>query len=116
AIILFEAGLNLDKDEIKRDQKVIFRLISVGSLITLFLTAIFTKFILGLTWSLSLLFGSLVIVTGPTVIQPLLRRIKVGSKLRNILESEGIFIDPIGAIIAIFVLEIVLEESSSLIY
>lgn len=116
AIILFEAGLNLDKDEIKRDQKVIFRLLSAGSLITLFLTAIFTKLILGLTWSLSLLFGSLVIVTGPTVIQPLLRRVKVGSKLRNILESEGIFIDPIGAIIAIFVLEIVLEESSSLIY
>lgn len=116
AIILFEAGLNLDKDEIKKDQKVILRLISVGSLITLFLTAIFTKFILGLTWSISLLFGSLVIVTGPTVIQPLLRRIKVGSKLRNILESEGTFIDPIGAIIAIFVLEIVLEESSSLIY
>ncbi len=116
AIILFEAGLNLDKDEIKRDQRVIFRLISIGSLITLFCTAFFTKFILGLSWSLSLLFGSLVIVTGPTVIQPLLRRIKVGSKLRNILESEGIFIDPIGAIIAIFVLEIVLQESSSLIY
>lgn len=116
AIILFEAGLNLDRDEIKRDQKIIFRLISVGSLITLFLTAIFTKFILGLTWSISLLFGSLVIVTGPTVIQPLLRRIKVGSKLRNILESEGIFIDPIGAIIAIFVLEIILQESSSLFH
>ncbi len=116
AIILFEAGLNLDKDEIKKDQGVILRLISVGSLITMFCTAIFAKFILGLTWSLSLLFGSLVIVTGPTVIQPLLRRIKVGSKLRNILESEGIFIDPIGAIIAIFVLEIVLQESSSLIY
>ena len=116
AIILFEAGLNLDKDEIKRDQRVIFRLISIGSLITLFCTAFFTKFILGLTWSLSLLFGSLVIVTGPTVIQPLLKRIKIGSKLRNILESEAIFIDPIGAIIAIFVLEIVLQESSSLIY
>jgi NhaP-type Na+/H+ or K+/H+ antiporter len=116
AIILFEAGLNLDKDEIEKDQRVIFRLITVGSLITLFCTAFFTKFILGLTWSLSLLFGSLVIVTGPTVIQPLLRRIKVGSKLRNILESEAIFIDPIGAIIAIFVLEIVLQESSSLIY
>ena len=55
-------------------------------------------------------------MTGPTVIQPLLKRIKIGSKLRNILESEGIFIDPIGAIIAIFVLEIVLQESSSLIY
>jgi NhaP-type Na+/H+ or K+/H+ antiporter/Trk K+ transport system NAD-binding subunit len=115
AIILFEAGLNLDRDEIKRDQKVIFRLVTVGGLITLFLTAVFSKLILGLSWSLSLLFGSLVIVTGPTVIQPLMRRVNVGPKLRNILESEGIFIDPIGAIIAIFVLEVVLQESSSII-
>jgi len=116
AIILFEAGLNLDKDEIKKDQSVILRLISIGSLITLFCTAVFTNLILSISWSLSFLFGSLVIVTGPTVIKPLLKRTNIGSRLRNILESEGTFIDPIGAIIALFVLEIVLQESSSFIY
>jgi NhaP-type Na+/H+ or K+/H+ antiporter len=113
AIILFEASLNLDRAEIKKHQGVIVRLVTYGGLITMILAALFTKFILGLSWSKAFLFGSLVIVTGPTVIHPLLRRVRVGSRLKNILESEGVFIDPIGAIIAIFVFELVLEKSSS---
>jgi NhaP-type Na+/H+ or K+/H+ antiporter len=116
AIILFEAGLNLDKSEIKKHQKIILPLITYGALITMVFGAIFAIIITDLPWSLAFLFGSLVIVTGPTVIHPLLRRIKVESRLKNILETEGVIIDPIGAIIAIFVFELILEESHSLLF
>ena len=116
AIILFEAGLNLDKSEIRKHQKIILPLITYGALITMVFGAIFAIVITDLPWSLAFLFGSLVIVTGPTVIHPLLRRIKVESRLKNILETEGVIIDPIGAIIAIFVFELILEESHSLLF
>jgi NhaP-type Na+/H+ or K+/H+ antiporter len=116
AIILFEAGLNLDKSEIKKHQKIILPLITYGALITMVFGAIFAVIITDLPWSLAFLFGSLVIVTGPTVIHPLLRRIKVESRLKNILETEGVIIDPIGAIIAIFVFELILEESHSFLF
>lgn len=114
AIILFEAGLNLEKDEIKKHRTVILPLITVGAIITMFGAAFFAWLISDFTWSQAFLFGSLVIVTGPTVIQPLLRRINVRSNLKNILEFEGVFIDPIGAIIAIFVFEVVLRIDQSL--
>ena len=113
AMILFEAGLNLDKEEIKKHRKVILPLITYGGLITMFLGAFFCELILDLPWSRAFLFGSLVIVTGPTVIHPLLRRVRVQSRLKNVLESEGVFIDPVGAIIAIFVFELIVEKSSS---
>lgn len=116
AIILFEAGLNLDKSEIKKHQKIILPLITYGALITMVFGAIFAIIITDLPWSLAFLFGSLVIVTGPTVIHPLLRRIKVESRLKNILETEGVIIDPIGAIIAIFVFELILEGSHSFLF
>jgi NhaP-type Na+/H+ or K+/H+ antiporter len=116
AIILFEAGLNLDKSEIRKHQKIILPLITYGALITMVCGAILAVLITDLPWSLAFLFGSLVIVTGPTVIHPLLRRIKVESRLKNILETEGVIIDPIGAIIAIFVFELMLEESHSFLF
>jgi NhaP-type Na+/H+ or K+/H+ antiporter len=114
AIILFEAGLNLEKEEIKKHRAVILPLVTVGAIITMFGAAIFARFIIDFDWPQAFLFGSLVIVTGPTVIQPLLRRIHVKSNLKNILEFEGVFIDPIGAIVAIFVFEIVLQIDRSL--
>ncbi len=114
AFILFEAGLNLEKDEIKKHRTFILPLITVGALITMVGGAFFAWLISDFTWSQAFLFGSLVIVTGPTVIQPLLRRINVRSNLKNILEFEGVFIDPIGAIIAIFVFEVVLRIDQSL--
>lgn len=116
AIILFEAGLNLDKSEIEKHRKIILPLITYGALITMVCGAIFAIIITDLPWSMAFLFGSLVIVTGPTVIHPLLRRIKLESRLKNILETEGVIIDPIGAIIAIFVFELILEESDSFLF
>ncbi len=114
AIILFEAGLNLEKEEIRNHRSVVLPLVTVGAIITMLGAAFFAWFISGFDWPQAFLFGSLVIVTGPTVVQPLLRRIHVKSNLKNILEFEGVFIDPIGAIVAIFVFEIVLQIDQSL--
>jgi NhaP-type Na+/H+ or K+/H+ antiporter len=66
---------------------------------------------MGWDWILSLLLGSLVIVTGPTVITPLLRRIKVKSSVATVLEAEGVLIDPVGAFIAVLALEAVLRTA-----
>ena len=70
-------------------------------------------YLLGWSWHLAVLFGALVIVTGPTVIAPIIRRIKLNRNLHTILEGEGVLIDPIGAIVAVVVLEIVLHPTAS---
>ena len=112
AIVLFEAGLNLNKEEALSHGNIILLLITVGGLITMVGGAAFAHFVANLSWEMAFVYGSLVIVTGPTVVQPLLRRFKVKPNLKHILEYEGVLIDPIGALIAIFVVEVVIIESS----
>ena len=114
AIILFEAGLNLNKEDALNHGTIILRLITVGALITMVGGALLAYFLTDLSLEVAFLYGALVIVTGPTVIQPLLRRFKVKPKLKNILEYEGVLIDPIGALIAIFVVELILVETASI--
>ena len=111
AIILFEGGMNLNLKRILKESASIKRLITFGSLVTAGGGAAAAAFFMDWSWQLSVLFGALVIVTGPTVITPLLRRIKINHKLQTILEAEGVLIDPIGAIIAIVALEIVIHPS-----
>ena len=112
AIVLFEAGLNLNKEDALSHGNIILLLITVGGLITMVGGAAFARYVGNLSWEMAFVYGSLVIVTGPTVVQPLLRRFKVKPNLKHILEYEGVLIDPIGALIAIFVVEVVLIESS----
>jgi len=109
AVILFEGGLNLNLRSLLREALPIRRLLTVGATITLLGGALASHFVLGWSWSLAILFGSLVIVTGPTVITPLLKRIRVDRTVETILGAEGIFIDAIGAILAIVVLEVVVQ-------
>lgn len=111
AIILFEGGLNLKIKLLRTQAKAIRRLVTWGAVVTALGAMGATYLIMGWSWQLSLLFGTLVIVTGPTVITPLLRRIRVKHNVATILEAEGIFIDAVGATIAVVALEIVLEPS-----
>lgn len=106
AVILFEGGLNLNLHRLRREAKTIRRLITIGAVITAAGGAVGARFFMGWDWRLSILFGTLVIVTGPTVITPLLRRIRVNRTLSTVLEAEGVLIDPVGAIIAVVALEI----------
>ncbi len=104
-IILFEGGLTLKRHEIKSIGNIIGKLISLGSAVTFFTAAPAAHYIIGLSWPLSFLFSGLIIVTGPTVIAPILRNIPLKKNVANILKWEGILIDPIGALVAVLVYE-----------
>lgn len=107
SLILFEGGLTLKKEEIKNVGPVIYKLITIGSLVTMALAGISAHFILGLSWQISLLFSSLIIVTGPTVITPILRNLAIKKDISTVLKWEGILIDPIGALAAVLVFEFI---------
>lgn len=107
SIILFEGGLTLKKDEIKNVGSVITKLITLGSAITFFGAGIIAHFIFELGWELSFLFSALIIVTGPTVITPILRNIPLKKDVSAVLKWEGIIIDPIGALVAVLVFEFI---------
>ncbi len=110
-LILFEAGLTLDFAGYKTASKVIQRLLSIGTLITWFGTAAAIYYIMGVQIETALLAGSLVIVTGPTVILPLLKRVKVIPRVHHILHWEGVLIDPIGVFAAILCFEFLTSGS-----
>ncbi len=110
SIILFEGGLTLKLDEVKNVGNVISRLITLGSAITFFGAAVAAHYIFNLSWDLSFLFSALIIVTGPTVITPILRNIPLKKDISAILKWEGILIDPIGALVAVLVFEFISVE------
>jgi NhaP-type Na+/H+ or K+/H+ antiporter len=107
ALILFEGGMTLKKDEIKNVGPVIYKLISWGALTTLITAGVAAHYIIGLTWQIAFLFSALIIVTGPTVITPILRNLAIKKDLSTVLKWEGILIDPIGALAAVLVFEFI---------
>ncbi|WP_289043828.1 sodium:proton antiporter [uncultured Olleya sp.] len=107
SIILFEGGLTLKMSEIKNVGPVITKLISLGSLVTFFGAGAAAHYIFGLSWEISYLFSGLIIVTGPTVITPILRNIPLKKDISAVLKWEGILIDPIGALVAVLVFEFI---------
>ena len=107
SIILFEGGLTLKRAEIKNVGPVITKLITLGAAVTFFGAGIAAHLIFGLSWELSFLFSGLIIVTGPTVITPILRNIPLKKDVSAVLKWEGILIDPIGALVAVLVFEFI---------
>lgn len=107
SIILFEGGLTLKRSEIKNVGPVITKLITLGSAVTFFGAGMVAHFTFGLSWELSFLFSGLIIVTGPTVITPILRNIPLKKDVSAVLKWEGILIDPIGALVAVLVFEFI---------
>jgi NhaP-type Na+/H+ or K+/H+ antiporter/mannitol/fructose-specific phosphotransferase system IIA component (Ntr-type) len=105
ALILFEGGLTLDAKGYRQVSREIRSSLTRGVLTTWLVTAVVVKFLFDFSWPFSILAGSLVIVTGPTVIGPLLKRVRVNSKLHNFLHWEGVLIDPIGVFIALLCYE-----------
>ncbi len=106
-LILFEGGLSLQRDELKGVGPSIINLITLGSLVTFLGGAALAHFIVGLHWDMSFLFSGLIIVTGPTVIGPILRNLPLKRNISAILKWEGILIDPIGALVAVLVYEFI---------
>ncbi|HEY6035329.1 MAG TPA: cation:proton antiporter, partial [Kofleriaceae bacterium] len=112
AVILFEGGMRLDVAQLRKQKTVIRRLVLGGAVLTTGGAALAAHVILDWDWRRAMLFGTLVIVTGPTVISPLVRRIRLAPSLAVVLEAEGVFVDAIGATIAIVALELALGSPS----
>ncbi len=113
SIILFEGGLTLKRAEILNTGGVIGKLISVGVIITFIGAGVATHYLFGFEWKIALLFSALIIVTGPTVITPILRNIPLKKDVSSILKWEGILIDPIGALFAVLVFEFISAGAGS---
>lgn len=107
-IILFEGGLSLKFSDIRQTGRVIRNLITVGALVTWVLTSAAAYFILGLNLAMSVQLGAVLVVTGPTVIGPLLRHVRPSGATGSILRWEGILIDPVGATLAVLVFDAIL--------
>lgn len=109
AVILFEGSLTLRFEDIRGLQRVVRNILTVGVLITWVSIAVATHFLIDFPWGLSILFGAIMVVTGPTVIVPMLRTVRPNAKISNVLRWEGIVIDPLGAILAVLVFEVLLS-------
>ncbi|MBF0288712.1 MAG: sodium:proton antiporter [SAR324 cluster bacterium] len=105
AIILFEGGMNLKLSEFQKIGGIVWGLVTIGALLTWLFTTIAAIYLLELPWQIALLLGSVLVVTGPTVIMPMLRHIQLKGMLGSIIKWEGITIDPVGAVLAVLVFE-----------
>lgn len=100
SVILFEGALSLNPARLKRAASPVRRLVTVGALIAAGGAAVAAHYAMGWRWEIAALFGSLLIVTGPTVIAPLLRRIKAEKTVATVLSAEGVLGDAVGAVTA----------------
>lgn len=105
AIILFEGSLNLDFKEIKGFGRPVARIVTIGAFIAWIAGSLAAHYIAGLSWEVAFIIGGLFIVTGPTVILPLLRQARLKPRPAAILKWEGIVVDPFGALLAVFAFE-----------
>lgn len=112
AMILFEGGLSLSVKEFRAIGGVMAWLVTLGAAITWLVGAIAAHWILGLDWPLAILLGAVLVVTGPTVIGPMLRFIRPTGQTSAILKWEIIVIDPIGAMLAVLVIRVILESGT----
>jgi NhaP-type Na+/H+ or K+/H+ antiporter len=109
AVILFEGGLNLELRDLGRVSGSLRNLVTIGTLVTLLGGSMAAHWLSEFPWAIAFLYASLIVVTGPTVITPLLKQVKVDRQVATLLEGEGVLVDPVGAILAVVVLDIILN-------
>ncbi|MFG6118918.1 cation:proton antiporter [Thalassobacillus sp. B23F22_16] len=107
AIILFEGSLKLSFREIKGLERSVVRIVTLGAFLGWILGSFTAHYVAGLSWAVSFVIGGLLIVTGPTVVLPMLRQAKLKPRPASILKWEGIIVDPLGALLAVFSYEII---------
>jgi NhaP-type Na+/H+ or K+/H+ antiporter len=105
AIILFEGGLNLRLHELREAARAIKRLVTVGVLLAWVFGTLAAHYVAGLSWPVSLVLGAILVVTGPTVVIPMLRQARLARRPASLLKWEGIINDPLGALLAVLVFE-----------
>ncbi|MEZ5171219.1 MAG: cation:proton antiporter [Acidimicrobiia bacterium] len=109
-LILFEGGLSLDLRELRTTGGVVRNLVSFGAMLTGALVGLSAYVIFDINEKVAALLGAVLVVTGPTVIGPLLRHVRPVRRVGSIARAEGILIDPIGALLALLVFEVVVQE------
>jgi NhaP-type Na+/H+ or K+/H+ antiporter len=105
AFILYEGGLSLRLSEYREVGGIVLKLILIGVPVTWVIAMIGARLLLGFSWTLAILLSAILVVTGPTVIGPLLQQVRPKWDVRSTLKWEGIFIDPVGAVLAVLVFE-----------
>ncbi len=113
AIILFEGALTLNIQEIRGHGRMVMNLVTVGIVVTWTCVTLGAHYLAGFDWALASLFSALVVVTGPTVIAPMLKSVHPKAELGRILRWEGIIIDPIGALLAVLVFEFIVSSAEA---
>lgn len=113
AIILFEGALGLRLGDLRLQQRPLLLLLTVGGVLSMATGAVAAHALLDVSWTTAVLYGALVIVTGPTVVTPLMSRLTVSRPVRELLVSEGVLIDPLGAIAALVVLEYAIGQQGA---
>lgn len=109
-LILFEAGLRLDVSELAGGlRKVVWQLVGVGAVVTFVCVTLAARFVVGLDWSIATVLGAILVVSGPTVVLPLLAFIRPSDRVRSVLKWEGTLIDPLGALLGVIALHAVLQ-------
>ena len=109
AVIVFEGAFSIDPGGLRRTGRVVRNLLTLGMAITFGLATLLAGLLGVVPWGTAFVFGALVVVTGPTVIGPLVRRLRLNDRVESVLLGEGVLIDPLGAILAVVVLELVLS-------
>lgn len=96
AVILFEGGLTLNLASIRETSKAVRRLILIGGPLVWLMTTMAARLVVGLSWPSSLVLGAILVVTGPTVVMPLLRQTQLASRPAALLRWEAIVNDAVG--------------------
>ncbi|MGD9634900.1 MAG: cation:proton antiporter [Pirellulales bacterium] len=112
-LILFEGGLTLRFRDIRETRNVLLRLVTIGLMMSWAMTALAAHFVLGLSVEMATLVGAMLTVSGPTVIVPLVRNIRLKRRIGSLVKWEGIVNDPIGAVLAALVFSSFFHESGS---
>jgi NhaP-type Na+/H+ or K+/H+ antiporter len=116
ALILFEGGLSLRFDELRGSGTVVRNLVSTGALVTWVLSTLAGVYVAGVPFDVAVLVGAILVLTGPTVVIPIVRHVRPRPPLGPILRWEGILIDPIGALLALLVLEALTHASGGTVW
>jgi NhaP-type Na+/H+ or K+/H+ antiporter/Trk K+ transport system NAD-binding subunit len=112
SIIVFEGGMLLDFEQMRAASPPIRNLMTVGVVVSVTAGTLAAWLLAGLSLPQAALFGALMCVTGPTVITPLLKRANVNRRLQTILQSEAVLVDAIGAVLAVVVLEFLINAAN----
>jgi NhaP-type Na+/H+ or K+/H+ antiporter len=111
AIVLFDGGFGLQLRELSKVSTSLRNLITVGFLLNFIGGSVAAHYLSEFPWGIACLFGALVVVTGPVTINSILKQVKVDRSVATILEGEGVLIDPIGAILAVAILNLILNDN-----